>query len=98
MKSNPSITPIVSFLILFILFSCNADKKINAQQANPVAAKSSYGSKPYVGTGKLIAINFNDSNYADVSYYAIDTTTQDGWSIKYLIKDDSTRYSDLPPS
>ncbi|WP_316787685.1 hypothetical protein [Pedobacter frigoris] len=93
--SNPPVTSIISFLILFILSSCNADKKINALQANPVAAKSSDVFKPYAGTGKLIAINFNDSNYADVSYYAIDTTTQDGWSIKYLIKDDSTRYSDL---
>jgi len=93
MKFNHLSTSIIPFLILFILFSCNAGKK-NSSRENPAASKSPT-TKPYTGTGKLIAINFNDTNYVDVNRYAIDTTTQDGWSIKYLIKDDSSRYSDI---
>ena len=46
-------------------------------------------------TGELIAINFQDSNYLDLLMYANDTVTKDGWSIKYLVKDDSTRYDDI---
>ena len=47
------------------------------------------------GTGGLIPINFSDTNYVDLESYAVDTTTDDNWSIKYLVKDDSTRYNDL---
>ena len=47
------------------------------------------------GTGKLIAINFSDTNYSGVASYTVDTTTADGWSIQYLVKDDTTRYKDL---
>ena len=46
-------------------------------------------------TGKLIEINFQDSNYLDLPLYAKDTVTKDGWSIKYFVKDDSTRYDDI---
>jgi hypothetical protein len=45
--------------------------------------------------GKLTKIDFSDSNYVGVQIYAKDTTTSDGWRIKYLVKDDSTRYNDL---
>lgn len=47
------------------------------------------------GTGKLVPINYSDSNYYGVASYAKDTVTADGWSIKYLVKDDSTRYKNL---
>lgn len=47
------------------------------------------------GTGKLIAINYSDTNYSGVASYTVDTTTGDGWSIKYFVKDDSTKYKDL---
>src|SRR5688500_7355519 len=47
------------------------------------------------GTGDLIPIDFSDTNYVDVESYAVDTITADGWSIRYLVKDDSTRYKDL---
>jgi hypothetical protein len=30
-----------------------------------------------------------------VASYTVDTTTADGWSIKYFVKDDSTKYKDL---
>jgi hypothetical protein len=46
-------------------------------------------------TGRLMPINSNDTNYLDVRAYAYDTLTQDGWSINYFIRDDSTRYTDL---
>ena len=47
------------------------------------------------GSSKLIPIDFSDSNYVDVAFYAKDTITADGWTIKYMVKDDSTRYSDI---
>ena len=46
-------------------------------------------------TGQLIPVDFNDSNYNELSSYAIDTITKDGWAIKYLVKDDSTKYDDI---
>ena len=46
-------------------------------------------------TGKLIEINFQDSNYLDLPLYAQDTITKDGWTIRYFVKDDSTRYNDI---
>jgi hypothetical protein len=56
---------------------------------------SKHGSKAPSETGKLIRINFADINYDDLKLYAKDTTTVDGWSINYYVKDDSTRYKDL---
>ncbi len=47
------------------------------------------------GTGKLIPINYSDTNYFGVASYTVDTTTADGWTIKYLVKDDTTKYKDL---
>jgi hypothetical protein len=84
----------ISFFIIFIFFGCNAERKSKAPAA-PLAPKSFNTTKSYAGTVKLITINFSDRNYVDVKHYAKDTLTQDGWSIKYLVKDDSTRYSDL---
>jgi len=40
-------------------------------------------------------IDPNDSNYLDVKSYAIDTVTPSGWSIKYFVRDDNTKYDDL---
>ena len=47
------------------------------------------------GTGQLIPINFRDSVYHDLEFYARDTITIDGWTIEYLVKDDSTKYQDV---
>jgi len=47
------------------------------------------------GTGKLISIDFSDTNYTYLELYAKDTVTAAGWKIKYLVKDDSTRYNDI---
>ena len=46
-------------------------------------------------SGKLIQIDFSDTNYFDLRIWIKDTITPDGWTIKYLVKDDSTKYNDL---
>jgi hypothetical protein len=46
-------------------------------------------------TGRLIPIDFNDPGYSGVGSYAQDTVTDDGWTLRYFVKDDSTRYTDL---
>lgn len=46
-------------------------------------------------TGELVPINFSDTNYSDLTINAVDTITTGGWSIKYFVKDDSTKYKDL---
>lgn len=46
-------------------------------------------------TGQLIPINFDDSNYNELNSYAVDTVTKDGWTIKYLVRDDSAKYDDI---
>ena len=48
-----------------------------------------------LGTGKLIPIDFADKNYFEVEDKAKDTITNDGWIIKYFVKDDSTKYRDI---
>ena len=50
---------------------------------------------PDAHASELIPINFSDSNYYDLKFYAHDTLTKDGWQIKYLVKNDSNRYKDL---
>ena len=46
--------------------------------------------------GELIAIDFQDSIYDSLlPLYAKDTVTKDGWSIKYFVKNNSTRYDDI---
>ena len=75
------------FLILTILTvgSCRQTKSKDTSKHDTIKSE----------TGKLIPINFSDTNYIDLGLYAEDTTTADGWSIQYLVKDDSTRYKDL---
>ena len=46
-------------------------------------------------TGKLAEINFSDTNYFDLKIWIKDTITQDGYKIKYLVRDDSTKYKDI---
>lgn len=76
--------------------SCR-DKSIkkNMPLVNAVKSKRALAVRKYIGSGKLIPIDFTDKNYEEVGYYAKDTITTNGWAIKYLIKDDSTRYDDL---
>lgn len=66
--------------------------------SGPVAQNNTDSAKPvspYIGTGKLLPINPADKNYAELGSYTKDTITPQGWTIKYFIKDDSTRYKDL---
>jgi len=46
-------------------------------------------------TGKLLKISFSDTNYFDLKIWIKDTITQDGYKIRYLIRDDSTKYNDI---
>lgn len=46
-------------------------------------------------TGKLQAINYSDAQYIDLLTSTLDTITTDGYEIKYLVRDDSTKYSDI---
>lgn len=51
--------------------------------------------KSQVYTGEIVPINYADTNYIDLQSSTIDTVTTDKWHIKYLIKDDTTRYNDI---
>jgi hypothetical protein len=51
--------------------------------------------KKNIGTGLLIPIDFNDSIFKDFKMSIKDTNLISGWSIKYFVKDDSTKYKDL---
>jgi len=42
-----------------------------------------------------LPIDFSDSSFHDLPDYIADTVTADGWSIRYFIKDDSRKYTDL---
>jgi len=60
--------------------------------------KNSYSSKDKTAkteSGKIVPINYSDTNYIDLQSSTIDTTTNDGWNIKYFVKDDSTKYYDI---
>jgi hypothetical protein len=46
-------------------------------------------------TGKLVQIDYSDTNYYDLRSYIKDTITPGGWKIRYLVKDDSTKYKDI---
>lgn len=43
----------------------------------------------------LVSINLQDSHYIDHLHQLIDTVTADGWKITYLVKPDSTKYTDV---
>lgn len=80
---NRLILSTIFICYLFASFSCKDDK-----HTRKVITQNNY-------TGQLLAVDFNDSNYNGLNSYAIDTVTQDGWVIKYLVKDDSTKYDDI---
>lgn len=48
---------------------------------------------PLVSSDTLFPIDYSDTMYEGV--YQHDTITEDGWKIEYLVKDDSTKYSDI---
>jgi hypothetical protein len=86
----------LTYLILFIALACNSPERapVSAEKTDSLASVKTKA-EPYIGTGKLIPINFSDTNYVNAIHYAVDTITPSGWQIKYLIKDDSTRYLDM---
>ena len=52
-------------------------------------------SSHYIGTGKLIPINFKDSIFNGWQVWIKDTLLKSGWYIQYLVKDDFSKYKDL---
>jgi hypothetical protein len=78
-------------LILSTFFTCYLLASLGCKD-NKHAQKTINQNKQ---TGQLIPVDFNDSNYNDLNFYAIDTVTKDGWAIKYFVKDDSTKYDDI---
>jgi hypothetical protein len=78
-------------LILSTFFSCYLLASLSCKDNNH-AQKDIVQNKQ---TRQLIPIDFNESNYNDLNFYAIDTVTKDGWTIKYFVKDDSTKYDDI---
>jgi hypothetical protein len=77
---------IFAILMIFSLFFCSQKKKENSPDAESIQ---------YLGNDKLLPINFKDTNYVDLILYAKDTITNDGWRIRYLVKDDNSKYNDL---
>jgi hypothetical protein len=53
------------------------------------------GESPSGYSGRLISIDITDSHFIDIGSYTTDTITPDGWSVKYYVKDDSTKYDDV---
>ncbi len=52
-----------------------------------------YDASAFTGSERLIPIAANDTSYTN--YFNVrDTVTRDGWKIKYMVKDDPTRYID----
>ena len=80
----------LTYIILIILTVIFVTCRQNNHKQNTITNGQNIEPK-----GELIAINFQDSNYRDLNLYAKDTVTKDGWSVKYLVKDDSTRYDDI---
>lgn len=70
----------------FIFICCGQTKKIT---------KTSTDFQRPIETGNFISMNFSDTNFMGFKSFARDTVTVDGWAIKYLVKDDSTKYNDI---
>ena len=76
----------VSVIFLLFIIGCDKANSILPEKQLKVAE---------LDTEELIPIDFKDTTYQDVAMFAKDTITGDGWRIKYLVKDDSTRYTDI---
>jgi hypothetical protein len=73
-------TKIVLTIFLIGLFSCKSTTQKTVYKAS-------------TQTDEFIRPDLRDSNYTN--FNLSDTTTVDDWSIKYLVKNDSTKYSDI---
>lgn len=52
-----------------------------------------YNASDFTGAERLVPIAANDTSYTN--YFNVrDTVTRDGWKIRYMVKDDATRYTD----
>lgn len=73
-------------LVVIVLSSCRPMNKNQFPGKDKIAQAE---------TGKLVPINYADKNYSGLQSSTIDTITNDGWKIRYLVKDDSTKFRDI---
>jgi hypothetical protein len=85
MKRQP-INIILIIVSTILLFAC--EQKSNKEKNNSQ-------SKVVKHSGELLEINFSDSSYFDLEIWIKDTITKAGYEIKYLVRDDSTKYNDI---
>ena len=52
-------------------------------------------SEEHTDKDTLLSIDYSNENYSDLAAWINDTITPSGWKISYLVKDDSTKYTDL---
>jgi hypothetical protein len=81
-------------LLPFIVPACASDERHGEVRHDTIMADNARVSADS-GTGRLTPIDYNDPVYAGVGSYAQDTITKDGWTLRYFVRDDSTRYTDI---
>ena len=103
------ISRLTLFIIVLCIIGCRHNNNYSAKNGNVIRLNSNTPKdsihftddnskaliKNYHGTNKLISIDFNDPEYKDWSVWIKDTVLKSGWFIKYLVKDDSSKYNDL---
>jgi hypothetical protein len=72
------------FLLLLLISGCSIYKN---------SSGNTYDASNFTGPERLVPIAAHDTSYTN--YFDMhDTITRDGWKIRYMVKDDSTRYTD----
>jgi len=77
---------ILTIISTILLVACG--QKDNKESDN-------FKSQAVKQSGELLEINFSDTNYFDLEIWIKDTITKAGYEIKYLVRDDSTKYNDI---
>lgn len=77
---------ILTIISTFWLVACGQKGKKGSDISKSQAIKHS---------GELLEINYSDTNYFDLEIWIKDTITKAGYEIKYLVRDDSTKYNDI---
>ncbi len=85
MKRQPTYI-ILTIISTFLLVACGKNRNKEKDNSQSQVLKQS---------GELLEINFSDTNYFDLEIWIKDTITKDGYEIKYLVRDDSTKYNDI---
>lgn len=77
---------ILTIVSTILLIACGQKNKQENVTSNNQVLKQS---------GKLAEINFSDTNYTDLKIWINDTITSEGYEIKYLVREDSTKYNGI---